>query len=131
MGQNSSVERQNDENNIQTNIELLLQDLLERDYNCDDLNNRDILNSIQQHIHKILSKTPHDQLLVMYKQINPEQSKVELNLTELTKYYTKKFISTMCIYTLRYNLMKIIEDVKDTDINSIKNMNDTVKKYIY
>jgi len=128
MGQNSSVERQNDENNIQTNIEILLQDLLERDYNCDDLNNRDILNSIQQHIHKILSKTPHDQLLIMYKQIHPENNKVELDLNELTTYYTKKFISIMCIYTLRDSLMKLIEDIKDTDMNSIKKMNNTVNK---
>ena len=128
MGQNSSVSRHNDENNIQTNIEILLQDLLERDYNCDDLNNKDILNSIQQHINKILSKTQHDQLLVMYKQINPEQNKVELNLNELTKYYTQKFISTMCTYTLRDNLMKIVEDIKDTDMNSIKSMNNNIEK---
>jgi hypothetical protein len=128
MGQNVSTKHDHNDNNIQTNIEILLQDLLERDYDYTDLNNEDVINSIQQHIHKILSKMPHDQLLIMYKQIYPEYSKSDLNINELTKYYTQKFISIMCVYTLRDNLMKIVENTKDNDINTIKSLNTTIKK---
>lgn len=125
MGQNISI-TQNENNNIQTNIEILLDDLLERDYKCDDLNNTDVIITIQQHIQKVLSKMPHDQLSTMYKQIEPERMKGELKMGELLKYYTQKFITTMCIYTLRDNLMDIVNSSKETDMNSIKLLNTTV-----
>jgi hypothetical protein len=131
MGQNISTtnNNENDNNNIQTNIEVLLDDLLDRNYNCDDLNNEEIISIIQQHITKTLNKTLHDQLVIMYKQIDPEKNKngiSGLNINELIKYYTQKIISTMCIYTLRDSLMNDINKMNEVDMNSIRVLNNKV-----
>jgi len=128
MGQNISTKENETNNNIQTDIENLLDNLLDREYTCNDLNDPEIINTIQQHIQKVLNKTQHNQLSVMYKQIDPERVKNELNMGELVKYYTQKYVTTMCIFTLRDGLMDIVNNSKDTDMNSIKELNDTVKK---
>jgi hypothetical protein len=130
MGQNIST-RNEEDNNLQTNIEIFLQDMLEKDYVCDDLNDDNSIKLVQGHITRILNKTSHEQLVIFYKQMNEESMKhereISCSMNELIKYYTKKIIATVCIYSTRIKLMKLISNIKETDINSINVMNRLVK----
>jgi hypothetical protein len=124
MGQqvSTTVERTNQ---IQTSIEAFIQNVLEDNDKCNQLEDDDVVEYISNQVRNILKKTPHNQLSVFQKQIHPEHPAKNVHMDDLVEYYRNKIIVIASVYNTRELLM---DELNNIEYNETTRMNKFVNK---
>ena len=113
MGQN--ISQSNDSNCIQTPIEQLLHNLIEKYSTYSNIPSDKILSDINLHIPKLLNKSTHEILSTIQLTIN---SKKQIDLNSIINYYNDKILIIIKIYNTRHKLISKFHSTHD-----ILNMN--------
>jgi hypothetical protein len=110
---------------IQTSIESFIQNVLEDNHKCGNLDDDMVVEYIQGQIKTILKKTPHNQLSIFQKQIHPERLSKNIHMEDLIEYYTNKVIAIASVYNTRELLVDELNKILD---NEPSKMNKIVTK---
>jgi hypothetical protein len=120
MGQKVSIEN----NQIQTSIDIFIQEIIEGKYSCKDMKEKNIIYEIKSYLEKLLQNMTHNQLIILSNMIN---NTTTINIDSIIKYYIKKITLIVCIYSERENLIKKMNIIKENKSVDIKNLNNIVK----
>jgi len=120
MGQKVSIEN----NQIQTSIDIFIQEIIEGKYSCKDMKEKNIIYEIKSYLEKLLQNMTHNQLIILSNMIN---NTTTINIDSIIKYYIKKITLIVCIYSERENLIKKMNIIKENKSVDIKNLNNVVK----
>jgi hypothetical protein len=120
MGQKVSIEN----NQIQTSIDIFIQEIIEGKYSCKDIKEKNIIYEIKSYLEKLLQNMTHNQLIILSNMIN---NTTTINIDSIIKYYIKKITLLVCIYSERENLIKKMNIIKENKSVDIKNLNNIVK----
>jgi hypothetical protein len=124
MGQKVSIEN----NQIQTSIDIFIQEIIEGKYSCKDMKEKNIIYEIKSYLEKLLQNMTHNQLIILSNMIN---NTTTINIDSIIKYYIKKITLLVCIYSERENLIKKMNIIKENKSVDIKNLNNIVKIIYY
>lgn len=124
MGQKVSIEN----NQIQTSIDIFIQEIIEGKYSCKDMKEKNIIYEIKSYLEKLLQNMTHNQLIILSNMIN---NTTTINIDSIIKYYIKKITLLVCIYSERENLIKKMNIIKENKLVDIKNLNNIVKIIYY
>jgi hypothetical protein len=125
MGQKVSIEN----NQIQTSIDIFIQEIIEGKYSCKDMKEKNIIYEIKSYLEKLLKNMTHNQLIILSNMINNNKlnNTTTINIDTIIKYYIKKITLIVCIYGERENLIKKMNIIKENKLVDIKNLNNIVK----